>query len=293
MPQVERDGVKLSYRLAGRTDGPVALLIHGLGANMAFWHPALVRRLGEHRRLLMYDQRGHGYSTLAPSGYTAGELAADALALLDALNIETVDLVAHSFGAGVALQLLRSVPERVDGLTILDGRVRLLQPAQRLRDWEHWQTWWRYFEAAGVEVDDEQELDFSLLAIMADPRFAEVRMNLEADGFFVPFGLWNAGRRAAAKWRRLIEETTAPRDFQDTSGLSVEFLQQIDKPLLAVYGEFSHCLPTRDGLLRYVPHCQSVVLPGVGHNFPVLRPDETARHIETFWTSCCSTETAP
>jgi len=290
MPQVEHNGVKLSYRLVG--SGSTALLIHGLGANMAFWHPLLVRALGQRRQLLMYDLRGHGYSSLVPDGYTSGDLAGDALRLVESLEVESVDVVAHSFGAGVALQLLRLAPQCVRSLVILDGRIRLLQPVQKLRDWEHWHTWWRYFEAAGVVVDDDQELDFSLLTIMSDPRFAEVRMNLEADGFFVPFGLWNAGRRSAAKWRRLIEETTAPVDFQDASGLSVEFLEQIRIPTTVIYGEYSHCLPTRDGLLRHVPDCRKAMLAGVGHNFPVLRPEETARQIETFWTTCCSAKAA-
>jgi len=283
MPAVERDGAKLSYRLAGQSDASPVLLIHGLGANMAFWHPLLVGQLGENRQLVMYDQRGHGYSTLTPSGYTSLELAHDALCILDELKVPLVDVVAHSFGASVALQVIRLAPERVGNLTILDGRVRLLQPVQRLRDWEHWKTWWRYFEAAGVEVDDQQELDFSLLAIMADPRFADIRMNLEADGFFVPFGSWNAGRRSAAKWRKLIDETTAPRDFQDHAGITAEILQSIQQPSFLLYGEYSHCLPTREGLVAHLPDVRGETLPAVGHNFPVLRPRETAQQIESFW----------
>lgn len=284
MPTIDRGDFNLSYRVAGTAaNGPAALLIHGLGANMAYWHPLLVRRLGEGRRLVMFDLRGHGYSGLPPSGYTSADMAEDAQALLDELAIERVALVAHSFGTAVALQLLRAAPQRITSLIVLDGRVRLLQPMQRLRDWKHFERWWPHFEAAGVRVDADQELDFSLLSIIAEEQFAEVRRGLEADGFFVPFGLFNGGRRAAAKWRKLMAETTAAEDFKATAGLTPDSLSAIAVPVLAVYGEYSHCLPTRDALMQRIAGCQCATVPGVGHNFPILRPEETADLVRRFW----------
>src|SRR4051812_19497330 len=101
---VDRDNVKLKGRIAGaERSASTALLIHGLNTNIAFWHPALVRALGESHRLLMYDQRGHGYSDMPATGYTCSELARDAAAILDAQDAPVADVIAHSFGAGVAL----------------------------------------------------------------------------------------------------------------------------------------------------------------------------------------------
>lgn len=287
MPTADNNGVVISYRTAGDDSvGTSALLIHGLGANMAYWHPLLVKRLGQLNRLVMFDLRGHGYSSQPARRYNSADMASDALAVLDNLAIADCELVAHSFGVAVALQLLRMAPDRFHSLVVLDGRVRLLQPVQRLKDWQHFAKWWPHFEAAGVKIEEDQELDFSLLTLVAEERFAEARKSLEADGFFVPFGLWNGGRRTAAKWRRLISETTAMDDFKQPAGLSIEALSRIRQPMFALYGEFSHCLPTRDGLLRAIPDCQCDTLPGVGHNFPLLKPEETADRIAAFWAAC-------
>jgi 2-hydroxy-6-oxonona-2,4-dienedioate hydrolase/2-succinyl-6-hydroxy-2,4-cyclohexadiene-1-carboxylate synthase len=276
-----RSGVRISSRAVGLSAGSsAALFIHGLNANMAFWHPALVAKLRDARRLVMYDQRGHGYSDQPPTGYTSLDLAQDALAVMDEHGLAAADVVAHSFGATVALQLVRLRPDRVKSLVILDGRARLLQPELRLRDWSEFPAWNQHFARAGIELDPELEVDFSLPSHLGGEMWAKVRAALEAEGYFVPRG----GKRGDAKYRRLLAETTAPVDFKADAGLTRESLRRITQPCLLVYGSISAYLPTRDGLLNEIPGCRSVVVPGGGHNFPYLRPDETAQAISRHWT---------
>jgi pimeloyl-ACP methyl ester carboxylesterase/SAM-dependent methyltransferase len=276
------DGVTLNCRAAGLAAGaPAALLIHGLNTNLAFWHPSLVRVLGEHRRLVMYDQRGHGYSDMPPAGYTSHELASDAVRLLDAHGIERADIVAHSFGATVALQLARLYPERIRSLVILDARSRLFQADPKLGDWKLFERWRSHFAAAGVELSPDTPADYMLPLRWEGIDFSKIAASLGADNFFVP----QNGVRAAAKYKELLTTTTARDDFADTTGISIEFLRSIQHPLLLVYGSISPFLASRDGLVECLPACRCEMVEGVGHNFPFMRPEETAQIIDRFWAT--------
>jgi pimeloyl-ACP methyl ester carboxylesterase len=190
--------------------------------------------------------------------------------------------VAHSFGAAVALQLMRLHPERVRSLVLLDGRARLLQPELRLRDWHQFERWQRHFDDAGISLDPNLELDFQLPLHIEGEAWSKAAKGLADDGFFVPTN----GKRAEAKYRKLLTETTAPQDFRKDAGLSLESLRRIAQPTIVVYGSISPYLPTRDGLLREIPGCQSKSIANAGHNFPFLMPAETADVIERFWSTC-------
>jgi pimeloyl-ACP methyl ester carboxylesterase len=279
--------VKFSTRVTGQTpDHGTCLLIHGLNTNMAFWHPLLVRGLGNERQLVMFDLRGHGYTDLTQRGYTTASLAEDARGILDAYGAGMVDVVAHSFGAGVALQLARLHPERVRSIVILDGRLHLLQPELRLGDWVLFDRWRKHFQAVGIEISGLLDLDFTLPLHLhkAGIELSEVRRNLKADGFFLP----SKSRRAAQKYRQLLTETEATHEFRDAAGMSVEALSVMPQPMLLVYGTLSPYLVTRDGLTANLPNFELEMLPDAGHNFPFLRPRETSDQVLRFWHKLAS-----
>ena len=72
------------------------------------------------RRLVRYHRRGYGLSDPAEAPVSVADQAADALAVLDELGIDHADLVGHSFGANVAIELALSAPERVRSLALLE-----------------------------------------------------------------------------------------------------------------------------------------------------------------------------
>jgi pimeloyl-ACP methyl ester carboxylesterase len=238
---------------------------------MAFWHPQVVRRLAADRLVVMYDQRGHGNSDMPASGYTLSELAADALAVLDAHQIHSADVVAHSFGTGVALQLARRHPARVRSVTVLDGRLRTLQGDVRLRDWAHFPRWAKRIEEAGMSVDPDWEIDCRLPLRMEAVDFSRISAGLEADGFFVP----RVNKRSGEKYRRLLAETSALAEYDQPEGLTREVLCEIRQPVLLVYGTASPFLPTCDILASELADSRTEIIEGAGHNFPLSRPDAT------------------
>jgi len=280
MARATIDGIDINYRRSGA--GEDVVLIHGLGANMAFWPAALWRSLALEHHVTAYDLRGHGYSDMPPAGYTTAQMAVDLRNLLDATGVERAHIVGHSYGGAVALHFAVLHPQRVLSLTLADARIAALQLPQTIHDLPHWKHWWDRFHQAGIAVEENQPLDYTIIEVLADPRWRDARRGLEGGPFFVPFGGWNGGVRTAQRWLKLLETTTARGDFRATGGLTREAVRDLDLPVLAIYGEHSHCLASYRGLQEILPRCRALLSPGSGHFHPAVRPDFFGQALRRF-----------
>jgi 3-oxoadipate enol-lactonase len=97
---------------------PAFLCLHGLADALEIWD-GLAGLLAERALVARYDQRGHGESDAPPGPYALADLAADALAVLDALGLQRATLVGHSMGGVVAMAAALCAPERATGLVLL------------------------------------------------------------------------------------------------------------------------------------------------------------------------------
>jgi 3-oxoadipate enol-lactonase len=97
---------------------PDLLCIHGLVDTLEIWD-RVAAALAERARVARYDQRGHGESTAPPGPTRREDLAADTVAVLDALEIERAVLVGHSLGGIVAMTAALEYPTRVAGLVLI------------------------------------------------------------------------------------------------------------------------------------------------------------------------------
>jgi 3-oxoadipate enol-lactonase len=111
----ERAGVRIAYESEGV--GPPLLLVHGLGYDRFGWGP-LPQLLARDFRVVRHDNRGLGESDAPPGPYSVGELAEDALAVLDAEGLERAHVVGTSLGGMIAQELAVAHPERVDRLVL-------------------------------------------------------------------------------------------------------------------------------------------------------------------------------
>ena len=111
---VERDGARIWYAAYGA--GPAVILLHGgLGhsGNWGYQVPALV---GSGYRAVVIDSRGHGRSTRDQQPFSYERMAADVLAVMDALRLERAAVVGWSDGAVIALILAMQAPSQVAGV---------------------------------------------------------------------------------------------------------------------------------------------------------------------------------
>lgn len=128
---VTANGIRLRVLESTATEKPPLLLLHGLYDRAECWQP-VVEALSGQFRLIMPDLRGHYRSDQPDNGYALGDYAADALGVLDALEIAQADVLGHSLGALVAMELAALAPERVRNVVLED-------PPSQLD--EHTRTW--------------------------------------------------------------------------------------------------------------------------------------------------------
>jgi pimeloyl-ACP methyl ester carboxylesterase len=113
------DGVGLTVEETGI--GPPFLMIHGFtGAREDFADHR--DRFAEQARVVTFDLRGHGDSEQPTDAgaYSFDRLAADAVAVADALGLERFRLLGHSMGGMVARRLVLAHPDRVEALVLMD-----------------------------------------------------------------------------------------------------------------------------------------------------------------------------
>jgi pimeloyl-ACP methyl ester carboxylesterase len=116
------NGVDYAYREVGEGASPLVLLQHFRG-NLDNWDPALVDALARERRVLSFDNRGVGGSTgTTPSTIT--QMAHDAIAFLEALELDAVDLLGFSIGSFVAQEIALIRPAVVRRLVLASAAPR-------------------------------------------------------------------------------------------------------------------------------------------------------------------------
>jgi len=113
------DGVRLAVRDEGR--GPAIVLVHGFPLAKETWD-AQVRMLARRARVVSFDLRGLGGSSVPPGPYLMETLAGDLAALLDGLEIDRAAIVGHSLGGYVAFAFYRMFAERCRALGIVCSR---------------------------------------------------------------------------------------------------------------------------------------------------------------------------
>ncbi len=142
------DGGRLHYEVAG--SGEPVVLVHGFSLDRAFWDPQW-QALAARYRVIRYDLRGYGGSTLPTGPYSH---VADLEALLAALEARPAHVVGLSMGGAVALGLALDVPRAVRSLTLVDS----VLDGHRMSD--DWGQRWRAVVAAGRagDIDEARRL---------------------------------------------------------------------------------------------------------------------------------------
>jgi 3-oxoadipate enol-lactonase len=113
---VARSGdVELYYESTG--DGSPVLLVMGLGMNATGWWRT-VPVLAERHRVLAFDNRGMGRSSVPAGGYAMADLADDAVAVLDAAGEDAAHVYGISLGGMIAQHLALRHPGRVRSLVL-------------------------------------------------------------------------------------------------------------------------------------------------------------------------------
>lgn len=122
---VQVDGAKFGYRTMGQ--GRPLLMITGYCAAMDEWDSALVSGLAENFKVVMFDNRGAGYSGLPETPFTIPGMAGDAAGILKALGIKNACVMGWSMGGTIAQEMALNHPDMVDKLVLYDTAANATQ----------------------------------------------------------------------------------------------------------------------------------------------------------------------
>lgn len=269
---VEPDGG--TVRVAIRGQGPLLLMINGLGAHIDTWAP-LTRELARTRRLIQFDAPGAGQSPPLPRPMRMSGLAGIVVKLLDELEIAEIDVLGYSWGGALAQQLAHDHPDRVRRLILVStlpgagGRPPALRVAaamlspERYRSPEHSKRL-----AATIYGGDYRAVDGQ------PPR------KLPATWYAHPPSLKGYGQQL----------------FAITGWSSISWLRRITAPTLILSGEDDPLVPSLNPriLARLIRRSEVHLIPGGGHLWLLDHAPQGAALIERFLAEpSCGSLTSP
>lgn len=120
-------GVQLNYRIDGAPDGAPIVFANSLGTNLHLWDDVLPQ-LPDGLRIIRYDKRGHGQSSVPPAPYAMGALIRDAEALLDHLAIRDCVFVGLSIGGMIGQGLAVKRMDQVRALVLSNTAAKIGMP---------------------------------------------------------------------------------------------------------------------------------------------------------------------
>jgi pimeloyl-ACP methyl ester carboxylesterase len=235
-------GIRMHYYALGPADGPVVVLVHGLGGRAEDWRNLAPYFARAGYRVYLPDLPGYGQSARpADFSYSVRDEAGVVVGFFDALGLKQVDLGGWSMGGWIVQRVAAEHPDRVQRLIIIDSAGVYERPA--------WDT--RLFTPTTAE--ELNQLDALLMP--HPPR---------VPGFVARDILRHARRNAWVIHRALASMLTG-RD--STDGL----LPGLKMPVLIVWGAEDHITPLSQGerIHQLVPQSELDVIAGCGHLAPV------------------------
>jgi pimeloyl-ACP methyl ester carboxylesterase len=252
---VHAHGIDTFYLDAG--EGPIVLLLHGLGASNASMLPTLYDLARDHR-VIALDLPGFGESSKPIRAYHAGFFAKWLVAVLDALGIERAHLIGNSMGGRIAIETALRFPARVD-------RMGLIAPAVAFRKLRQFVPIVRVLrpELGAVPLPlPRMTVTRSIERLFArKSRIRDAWFQAAADEFLRVFATAR-GRVAffSAAREIYLDEPFGERGFWDR-------LVKLQRPALFLWGDSDVMVP--HGFARHVeravPNARSVVLSDCGH----------------------------
>lgn len=256
MSTIRAGEIELDYERSG--SGPPLLLIMGMSGTLEHWGEPFMELLRQEFDTIVYDHRGVGASTPVGEPFTIAQLAEDAAALLDALELDSAHVVGISMGGMVAQELALAHPARLRSLTLgctyCGGEGSALAGEDVLR---------RLAEAMGS--GDRERAIRAAWEVNVSRGFAARE---QAWAIFSEIGL----RRGVAV--PVIMEQMRAIVGHDTSSR----LHRIETPTLVVHGTADEMLPVQNGrqIAGLVPGSRLEIMDGVGHLFFWERPERSA-----------------
>ena len=286
MPNIRANNIDIYYEENGPADGPVILLVMGLGAQMIAWPDEFIHGLvSKGYRVIHYDNRDVGMSQRMEGAktphlvwtmlkariglpvrvpYTLGDMAADGIGLLDALGIDKAHVVGASMGGMIVQLMAANHRERLLSMTsIMSSSGKPGLPGARADIQKNFMV----KRPPDASRDDAVAFGTELVRSFsypdpARPENAHAEMTAKAfDRGYYPVGT-----------RRQLLAIIA-------DGSRVERLKKITTPTLVVHGGADPLVPKEgsEDIARHVPGARLEIIDEMAHDLP---PSQVGRMVD-------------
>jgi pimeloyl-ACP methyl ester carboxylesterase len=288
--RAKANGIEIEYETLGAKSDPAILLIMGLGAQLTLWSDAFCEGLAAKGfYVVRFDNRDCGLSTDFDSWgqadlpaaimklmtgkkieapYLVGDMAADAVGLVEALGLERAHMIGASMGGMIAQVAAAKYPARTRSL------VSIMSTSSR----------------PGLPQGKPEAIKATLERPATSDRETMVRHYMMLRRTIGS----PAYPESDAEMRRLVERNIDRRYYPAgvgrqylailASGDRVELLKTVKVPTLVIHGADDPLLPQEGGrdVAALVPGAQLEIYPGMGHDLPTALTPRLVDRIATF-----------
>jgi 3-oxoadipate enol-lactonase len=248
-PAIDVNGEQFAWRESG--DGPVLILLHGLGGSRLSWEPQL-EGLADRHRVIAWDMPGYGASRPLEAEVTFTALADSVIAFLDTLGAGEVHLGGISFGGMIAQYVAARHPRRVLSLALLSTSPMFGLDGTKPDEW-------RAARLAPLDAGREP-VDFAgdVLRAIAGPHISAAAMEEQRA----------AMARVTGRALRASIDCLVTHD-------STALLPAITAPTVCMVGDLDQETPAAYGfaLADLIPNARLAVIPMAGHLLNVEAPE--------------------
>jgi pimeloyl-ACP methyl ester carboxylesterase len=284
--QIHAGVLDVGYLDAGPANGPVVLLLHGWPYDIHSFDDVVPRLVAAGYRTIVPYLRGFGSTRfLASETMRNGQqaaVAADGLALLDALKIKKAIVAGFDWGARTAIAMGALWPERCTAVVAVSGYivVNLEANKQPLPPAAEYGWWHQYYFATerGRHGYDANRHDFNkLIWKLASPKWAfdDATYDRSAASFDNPDHVEIVIHNY--RWRQSLAD--GERHYDDLEA-RLATRPVIAVPAITIASDFDGPLANGKAYAdRFTGRYEHRILPGIGHNVPQEAPEAFARAV--------------
>ncbi len=277
--QVKANGITIAYESFGPTDRETMLLIQGQGVQLTAWPVELCEELVRRGyRVIIYDNRDVGLSTKfdsagmpdmeaiikaraegkpASMAYTLGDMAKDAVGLLDALGIKKAHIVGVSMGGMIAQLVAADYPEHTLSLTSImstSGNPAIPFPAKP-------EVLAKLPSAPERDTEGAIDRGIQLVRILAGPAYPPDEKRMRQ---IIHRSLKRSDDRAGIERHRAA---AALGIFEDRRPK----LKTIKVPTVVIHGTEDPIFPVEAGkdVAANISGAELCIIPNMGHDLPI------------------------
>jgi pimeloyl-ACP methyl ester carboxylesterase len=257
--------IDIAYKTFGKGDH--ILLISGSGNVMDVWPTHFLKELASNHTVIIFDNRGVGNTTVGTRPFSIGQFANDTVGLLDALDIQRIDVLGFSMASFIAQQLALTHPERVNRLVLYgascggqEGIPQTQEVTMTISDF----------------VNNRSQNADAFLSVTFPPEWIRMNPNyLETIPKTTEIVLFTT----------LVKQFNVVEDWLSRNWTGIcDQLQHISIPTLIITGAEDVAVPAANSLIlvQKIPSAWLVQIKGAGHGLMYQYPEEFSEIVKTF-----------